>query len=285
MHTPLMSHPSPGMNALSLSDEVLLSHAVDSRHRIDVEQFHRRTSLLHGESVGVECTPFLESTLYKRMVGQQVRIGASRLGGLDASADPGRPFPFRPASQRIFGRSQCLSYHRLQRFILDAFCAPGQRTGRGAVASAGAVYPVHVLLIPRVPVSGAPFLPGQVVHIAFLERALYLLTERTPAEFERACFGCEIDDAQGQFGHTAFTVVYVFDLDIGTLRYGARGYRFGLLECGAMTQQAALAASALGLGSCLFGGFADAQLAVFLGLRPQRMLVSCVQVFGETEHE
>jgi SagB-type dehydrogenase family enzyme len=279
-----MPETPPGEAGPDFQCEVHLSQAVDPAHRADVERFHRRTSLVHGEAVGIECTPFLESTVYNRLAGQQVQIGARRLGSLDVPAEAGHALLRRPPSRRRFAAARNLDYPRLQRFLLEAFCAPGARAGRGAVASAGAVYPVHVILIPRLPVTSAPFTPGQVLHVAFLERALYLLAERPGMEVERACFGCPIDDAQGQFSHAAFTIAYVFDLDAGTLRYGARGYRFGLLECGAMTQQAALVANAFGLESCLFGGFADAQLAVGLGLRPQTMLVSCIQVFGEAGH-
>lgn len=150
------------------------------------------------------------------------------------------------------------------------------------MASAGASYSIHVLLVPFVSIPDAPFSQGQVIRVAFLERALYLLKETVAADVEEACFGCTLDAEGAAYANAAFAIIYAFDLDAGTLRYGARGYRFGLLECGAMTQQAALVANQQGFGSCLFGGFADSQLASVLGLRPQAMLVSCVQVFGES---
>lgn len=43
-------------------------------------------------------------------------------------------------------------------------------------------------------------------------------------------------------------------------KYGERGYRFGLLECGHAAQNALLAATGLGLGSVPIGGFHDRQV-------------------------
>lgn len=152
------------------------------------------------------------------------------------------------------------------------------------MASAGGMYPIHVLAVGLAPIAGAPFKPGEVIHVAFMERALYRVGTTTAlSDFEAACFGWPLEGHGSAFDHARLAIVYAFDLDAGTVRYGARGYRFGLLECGAMTQQAALVAQGLGLGSCLFGGFADAKLAVALGFRPRSMLMSCVQVFGEAD--
>jgi SagB-type dehydrogenase family enzyme len=50
------------------------------------------------------------------------------------------------------------------------------------------------------------------------------------------------------------------------VRYGARGYRYVLLEAGHAAQNACLIAGELGLGSLCLGGFFDARLNRFLGL-------------------
>jgi SagB-type dehydrogenase family enzyme len=50
------------------------------------------------------------------------------------------------------------------------------------------------------------------------------------------------------------------------VRYGARGYRYVLLEAGHAAQNACLVAGSLGLGSLCLGGFFDARLNRFLGI-------------------
>lgn len=49
-------------------------------------------------------------------------------------------------------------------------------------------------------------------------------------------------------------------------KYGARGYRYVLLEAGHAAQNTCLIATELGLGSLCLGGFFDARLNRFLGL-------------------
>ncbi len=262
-----------------LAFQVRIANAVNASHRADAERFHRASSLLHGHTVGTDCSPLLDAGDEQVALGQQLALSADRVGAIEPDVHPGASLD-RPRSQRAFAPCARLDGPRLLRFLSRAYCGEPGTGARAAAASAGAIYPVHVLLVPLCPVDGVPMAAEDVVHVAFLERALYRLHTRRPSQIARACFGCELDARGAAFRNMAFLIAYAFDLDLGTLRYGARGYRFGLLECGAMTQQAALAASSQGLGSCLFGGFADAQLTRALGLRPHKMPVMCVQVFG-----
>jgi SagB-type dehydrogenase family enzyme len=48
------------------------------------------------------------------------------------------------------------------------------------------------------------------------------------------------------------------------VKYGGRGYRYALIEAGALAQSLCLVASSLGLGSYLIGGFDDARAADYL---------------------
>jgi SagB-type dehydrogenase family enzyme len=50
------------------------------------------------------------------------------------------------------------------------------------------------------------------------------------------------------------------------IKYGDRGYRWVLMEVGALAQNAALAATATGLGTCLAGSFLDEQVNEFLAI-------------------
>jgi SagB-type dehydrogenase family enzyme len=49
-------------------------------------------------------------------------------------------------------------------------------------------------------------------------------------------------------------------------RYGARGYRLGLMDAGHVSENLQLAAAALGLGSCAVGGYVDQEIDQALGL-------------------
>ena len=49
-------------------------------------------------------------------------------------------------------------------------------------------------------------------------------------------------------------------------KYGARAYRFALLEAGHVAQNYLLAATALGLSACPVGGFFDRRVDALLGI-------------------
>jgi SagB-type dehydrogenase family enzyme len=49
-------------------------------------------------------------------------------------------------------------------------------------------------------------------------------------------------------------------------KYGARAYRFALLEAGHVAQNFLLAATALALAACPVGGFFDRRVDAFLGI-------------------
>ncbi len=64
-------------------------------------------------------------------------------------------------------------------------------------------------------------------------------------------------------------------------KYGARGYRFALLEAGHAMQNAVLAATALGIGALPLGGYYDDRLDALLGLDGVDESVVYALVLGE----
>ncbi|MBC6994037.1 SagB/ThcOx family dehydrogenase [Neolewinella lacunae] len=65
------------------------------------------------------------------------------------------------------------------------------------------------------------------------------------------------------------------------LKYGDRGYRWILMETGAIAQNTGLSALALGLGSCLVGGFLDDEVNRFLGINGVSETVQKCIVIGK----
>jgi SagB-type dehydrogenase family enzyme len=66
-------------------------------------------------------------------------------------------------------------------------------------------------------------------------------------------------------------------------KYGLRAYRFTLLEAGHATQNALLAATALGLGSIVLGGFYDGRIDALLGLDGVNESALVLACFGTTQ--
>lgn len=62
-------------------------------------------------------------------------------------------------------------------------------------------------------------------------------------------------------GEPAFVVVITGALHRSMPKYGGRGYRYALIEAGEIAQSLSLVGAALGLGSCLIGGFDDSAIS------------------------
>lgn len=192
-------------------------------------------------------------------------------------------FPRRLNSALGFGVEPNLSTADFHAFLLNAYCATDTRGSR-PYPSAGALYPVRVFLAllnssndeDRSRVEGC-------------EAGLYCLLPATRRlQSWKKCGTSEIFDhwnlrGTHQLENAAFAVAYVLDLEQATFKYRARGYRHGLIEAGAMAQQADLVALQLGLRNRIHSSFCDSQLTAHLELRATEFLPICVQWFGFDE--
>lgn len=124
----------------------------------------------------------------------------------------------------------------------------GGRQYSRAVPSAGALYPVELyVLVQRV--AG---LPRGVYHYRVAHHALEQLDARELNEWMD-----QHGEDTGLLRSAAATLVATGVFARATVKYRERGYRFVLLEAGAILQQAGLLAECRSIHSCLLGGFDD----------------------------
>ncbi len=134
---------------------------------------------------------------------------------------------------------------------------PGVGPPLRTVPSGGGLFPLEVYVLPW-RVQG---LPLALYHFDPLRRALERLRAgdlegdvRAAMVYDDLALGCgSLFLVAGVFWRTRF-------------KYGLRGYRFALLECGHVAQNILLAASAFGLAAVPIGGFYDRRLDQLLGL-------------------
>ncbi|PID40135.1 MAG: hypothetical protein CR984_04685 [Proteobacteria bacterium] len=78
--------------------------------------------------------------------------------------------------------------------------------------------------------------------------------------------------------HAGMHLLFMSDLATVDRRWGARGYRYAMIEAGRLGQQAYLAATAVGWGACGIGAFYDREAADLLQLPDDGMLLYLVGV-------
>ena len=138
------------------------------------------------------------------------------------------------------------------------------------IPSAGGLYPLNL----RVATSGIASVPDGVYDYNVLHRCLEPRALPAHAGELNDCFLAQ------QFLQHASLIVILSAVFARTLKkYGARGYRYVLLEAGHVAQNICLTATELGLGSLCVGGYRDRALNAALGLDEQREgVVYCIGV-------
>ena len=135
--------------------------------------------------------------------------------------------------------------------------APGLGPQLRTVPSGGGLFPLEIYVLPW-RVNG---LPPALYHFDPLRRVLERIRQgefeddvRAATVYDDAALGCgALFVVSAMFWRTRF-------------KYGLRGYRFALLECGHLAQNLLLAATALGLAAVPLGGFYDRRVDQLLGL-------------------
>lgn len=128
-----------------------------------------------------------------------------------------------------------------------------------AAPSGGALYPLEIYVHTK--------------HVAGLDPGLhhFSVLSNELRQVRAGDLSPRIYDALVFFqSHLAYNATALFFLtavfERSTFKYGARGYRFILLEAGHVAQNLCLAATALGLGSLNIGGYYDDKVDDLLGL-------------------
>jgi len=165
---------------------------------------------------------------------------------------PAAPPAGQRRSTRTFDGSGNLTLADLRRILEAVYPGP---TGF-AHASAGGLYAVETFLIPR-RVDGCA--PDGLLHVLRGETGLERLWD-CPHVLS-ATF-----PAQTWVHEAALVIVIVALVAPYVSRYGERGYRFALLEAGAIAHELETRAARRGIGACALGGFVDSELASALDL-------------------
>jgi SagB-type dehydrogenase family enzyme len=144
-------------------------------------------------------------------------------------------------------------------------------SARRSYPSAGARYPLEVYPI----IFQSNDVKSGVYHYEVKSHSLELLREGDlmPQILET------VTEINRWMENSSMIVLISAVFDRTQTKYEERGYRFILMEAGHVAQNASLMATALGLGSCLIGGFLDNKLNELLDLdRKEESVVNFIVI-------
>lgn len=255
---------------------------VNNAIRDQVLCFHTKTNLLSARHLGGRLAYREEPQPLVDPRDTELALLPSEGAALALSGSEQRHGPARRGSTRKFNPDRAVPFATVRALLESSFGGgSGERSGR-PYPSGGRIYSVDVLV--GLFASRVDEMPGaSVLHLRALSDLLEPIAN--PPEPRLREVALDRDDgtpatAPLAIESPAFFVLYAMHLDKALVRYRYRGYRFALVESGAMCHQADLVGQTLGLGSCLYGGFGDNELAAVMGVNPAVLLPLVVQFFG-----
>lgn len=238
-------------------------------------------------------TEFMEKTKY-RYLGESDQAKELPQPPVEKPAEPGKPVIELPKpknwpgvamdlTQAIQDRVSVRRYGQkplsLTELAYLLWCAQGVKSIEGRqvtlrnVPSAGARHPLETYVLANNVVGLAP---GLYRYLATAHALTPVTTEAgLSGQFARACLN------QRMVSQGAATFFWAADAYRCTWRYGERGYRYLHLDAGHACQNLALAAVAIGGGSCAVGAYDDDAVNQLLGLDGVEDFVVYAAVVGK----
>lgn len=125
--------------------------------------------------------------------------------------------------------------------------------------SGGALYPIHIY----------GYIKSESVAFIYdpQKHNIQIILDNISHSEILSSLGIKNDDAIGNF---SVMLLYCFDPLKPIVKYGYRGYRNALLECGSMYQTLSLLLPEYKFRDVIYSGFNDIALALTLGIEPRR---------------
>lgn len=140
-----------------------------------------------------------------------------------------------------------------------------------ASPSAGALYPVETYLVAN----NVEGVDSGVYHYTIPGHQLDLLKKR---DFRRDVARSALDQEMAYSAPIVFIWTGIFQRS--KWKYGQRGYRYVYMDAGHLVENLALAAIALGLGSCQIGALYDDEANAIIGVDGEEESVIYMSVVG-----
>ncbi len=164
-------------------------------------------------------------------------------------------------------------FEKIKALLTNSFSS--KQDGSRPYPSGGALYPVEIIcgIFSEKIIDGPP---SGFYHYRPVQNILQPITQVNSEEMRHIIYNMESPEARTPH----FMFLYVGVLGKMLVKYRYRGYRYALMEAGAMFQQADLVAQSLGLINKLYSGFNDHEIIKFIGLDRMNFIPYVIQSFG-----
>jgi SagB-type dehydrogenase family enzyme len=231
-------------------------------------------------SLKIFCLTFLLLSQGGLTFGQETNNAYKTYPGAKMIKLPKPNYQGMPVEEAIKKRRSIRSYSKkaltlpqLSQLLFAAQGITGSHYGNDVrtAPSAGALYPIEVYITAN----NVDGLPQGIYHYNIQKHALELLKEGDfRKEITKAGLG------QDMLGEAPVTFIFSAVFERTQRKYGERSLRYIFMEAGHISQNIALQAVSVGLGSVCVGAFYDEQVNRLLGLDGKTESVIYLQAVG-----
>lgn len=242
----------------------------------DVRNFHAKTNCLLSSAVEGP----LDASRQK--LAQSLAYDDLPLSPFESGRIFGAPAynmgPKRAPSAKAFHEGP-VTFEALFALLAEAF---GDRDSapRRAYPSRHALYPVQVIVGIRAEKIRGESLKTGFYHFRPTLNALDFLAPSTDEGMLALILGDEQTEEKKGLSNFSFFLLYAAFMAKALFEEGARGYRFALMEAGAMVQQACLLARPLGLAEKVWFSFEELHACKAAGLHPATYFPLVAHLWG-----
>jgi len=219
------------------------------------ERFHQQTSLSrHGSPMSEARVQIVKPPPFKEYPGARfVTLPASQARGMTVEEALVKRRSVRSYSKKP------LTLEKLSQLLFAAQGTTGERSGfrLRTTPSAGALYPFEVYVV----VNDVEGISKGLYHFNVQRNGLEIVRE---GDLRRDIQSTGLD--QQSMGEADVVFILTAIVDRVRIKYRERGYRYVYMEAGHISQNIALQAVSLGLGSVCAGAFYDDELNKLIGI-------------------
>jgi SagB-type dehydrogenase family enzyme len=219
------------------------------------ERFHRDTSLTWGVVVGdlFRIKPKKPPAIKTFPGARRMKLPLPEYRGITVE----EAIRERRSVRNFAGKPITIAQLSQLLFAAQGITGEAFRTPLRAAPSAGALYPYEIYLV----INDVEGVPRGIYHYAVLEHALELVEE---GDYSGRITRAGLD--QEMLGESNVTFVLAAVFDRVRHKYGERGVRYVYIEAGHLSQNIALQAVSMGLGSVTVGAFVDTAVNRLIGV-------------------
>lgn len=248
-----------------------LKHFTDYNLIQELLTFHNKSTVLIDPKITCHFKPNISGQVLESLTNTDIEINPFHLHDIPCKTHTSAHLKRNRSADSFINKQ--IDFQVVESLLNESFAM--QDDGSRPYPSGGALYPVEVFCV----LFQERLLQSPVSGVYHYRPSLQVLQEICTITSTQLHEGLHLD-LSITIGSPNFCILYLVNIEKTLIKYRLRGYRYALIESGAMCHQADLVGKSLGLKNRLYSSFDDFELMSLLNLNKMSFLPIVIQMFG-----